>query len=222
MKWYSARAPRRVTCHGTPRSREHAVDARLPALGERDHPLERVGGQDLAEGGPGGRQRQRVAGQRPADPADVRILDRDRAADAGGDLGAEAVGGRRDAAADRLADDDDVRLQAPGTGRPAGAGADGVGLVDDQERPRPARDVADGVEVARLGQDDPDVGQGGLEQDGRDVAVGQRRLESVDIVELDDAGRPGDVDLGTDRAADRHDRRRRAPSIAIASSTDPW
>ena len=140
--------------------------------------LEGVGGQDLAEGGPGRGQRQRVAGQRATDPAHVRILDRDRAADAGRDLGAEAVGGRRDAAADRLADDDDVGLEAPRTGRPAGTGADGVGLVDDQERARPAGDVADGVEVARLGQDDADVGQGGLEQDGRDVAVGQRRARA--------------------------------------------
>ena len=76
--------------------------------------------------------------------------------------------------------------------------------------------------VAGLGQHDPDVGQGRLEQDGRDVAVGERGLEAVDVVELDDAGRLGDVDLRPDRAADRHDGRRRRPSIAIASSTEPW
>ena len=62
---------------GTP-AREDAVDARLPAFGERDHPLEGVRGQDLAEGRPCRRQRERVAGQRPADPADVGILDGDR------------------------------------------------------------------------------------------------------------------------------------------------
>ena len=86
MKWYSARAPSRVTCHGTAGSRQDAVDAGLPALGERDHPLERLGGQDLAERRPRRGQRQGVAGERPADPADVGILDRDRAADALRDL----------------------------------------------------------------------------------------------------------------------------------------
>ena len=62
--------------------------------------------------------------------------------------------------------------------RPAGPGADRVGLVDDQERAGPPRDLADGLVVAGLGQDDPDVGQGRLEEDGRDVAVGERALRA--------------------------------------------
>ena len=95
-------------------------------------------GQHLAERRAGGGQRQRVARQRAADPADVRIVDRDRVRDALGDLRTEAVRRRRDAAADRLADHDDVRLEAPQAGRATGPGADGVRLVDDEERARSA------------------------------------------------------------------------------------
>ena len=205
MKWYSARAPSRVTCHGTRAPRQRLVDAGLPAFRERDHPLEGVVGQDLAERRAGGRQRQGVAGQRPADAADIRVR-HVRARQPGGDLRAEPVGRRRDPATDRLADDDDVRVEAPGAGRAARPGADGVGLVDDEERARPPGDLADRVVVAGLGQDDPDVGQRRLEQDRRDVAVGEGRLEPGDVVELDDPGRLGDVDLRPDRSGDRHDR----------------
>ena len=45
-----------------------------------------------------------------------------------------AVGRGRHAAADGLADDEEVGLEAPRGGRAAGADADGVGLVDDQHR----------------------------------------------------------------------------------------
>ena len=74
-----------------------------------------------------------------------------------------------------------------------------------EEGARSPGDVANGLVVAGLGEHDPDVGQGRFEQDGRDVAVGERRLEPVDVVELDDAGRLRDVDLRPDRAADRDD-----------------
>ena len=51
-----------------------------------------------------------------------------------GDLRGHAVGGRRHAAADRLADHEEVGLEAPRRGRAAGTDADGVGLVDHQQR----------------------------------------------------------------------------------------
>ena len=120
MKWYSARAPRRVTCQGTPRLAMTSFDAGGPALGERDHPVERGVGQDLAERRPDRRQRQRVAGQRPADPADVGILEPDAGRDPVGDVLGEAVRRGRDAAADRLADDEHVRVEAVGLVMPPG------------------------------------------------------------------------------------------------------
>ena len=49
----------------------------LEALPESDHVLERVVGQDVGEGGASGGERQGVARQGPADPADVG-RDRDR------------------------------------------------------------------------------------------------------------------------------------------------
>ncbi len=55
---------------------------------------------------------------------------------------------RGDAAADRLADHDEVGLEAPGGGAAAGPGAQRVRLVDDQQHAVPAGDLADRVEVA--------------------------------------------------------------------------
>ena len=43
--------------------------------------------------------------------------------------------------------------------------------------PVSAGQLADGVEVAGLGQDDPDVGQGRLDEERRDVPVGEGALE---------------------------------------------
>ncbi len=96
-------------------------------------------------------------------------------------------------------------MQVPQAGRAAGTRADRVGLVVDEDRAGALGELAHRLEVAGLGQDDPDVRQGGLDEHGRDVAVGERGLEPRDVVELDDACGLGDVDLRPDRAADRHD-----------------
>ena len=122
------------------------------------------------------------------------------------DLVREPVGRDRDAAADRLADDEHVGIQTPETRGAGGAGTDRVGLVDDQERAGPAGDLAHRVEVARFGQHDPDVREGGLDEHGRHVAIGEGGLESGDVVELDHARGPCDVHLGPDRTVHRHDR----------------
>ena len=179
----------------------HAVG---PAFAQREHAVERLVRQHLAERRPRGRQRQRVAGQRPADPADVRVLVARRGADPVGDLGREPVRRDRDPATDRLADHEQVGFEAPGLRRPARPGADRVGLVDQQERAGPPGQLADGVEVSVVRQHDPDVGERRFEQHDRDVAILQCAFEAVDVVELDDARRLGDVDLRPDRALARH------------------
>jgi hypothetical protein len=48
-----------------------------------------------------------------------------------------------------------------------------VGLVVDQQGPVLAREPADRLEVAGLGQDDADVGERRLHQHDRDVAMGE-------------------------------------------------
>ena len=73
-------------------------------------------GEHLAQRRPHRRQRQRVAGERAADAADVDdvgVPGIRAAAIARGDVLGDAVGAARDAAADRLADDEDVGLEAP-------------------------------------------------------------------------------------------------------------
>ena len=99
-----------------------------------DHAVERLVGEHLAERRAHRGERERVPGERPADAADVDVLERDRRVDAIGELRGEAVRGGRDAAGDRLADRDDVGVEAVRRGEPAGAAADRVGLVDREER----------------------------------------------------------------------------------------
>ena len=93
---YSTRQPSRVTCQGSAVGGDHLVDAGLEALAERDHPLEGLLGEHVLERRPRRRQRERVARQRAADPADVGDLERvDVRGDPVGDLLAHPVGGGR-------------------------------------------------------------------------------------------------------------------------------
>ena len=87
-----------------------------------------------------------------------------------GQLAAQAVGADRDAAGDRLAERQDVGVKPRAAVQPPGAGADGVRLVDDQQRAGVARELAQAVVEAGVGQHDADVGQRRLGQHARDVA----------------------------------------------------
>ena len=191
--------PRRVV------GRDDLVDAGLPALGERDHARERLLGQDLAERRPDGRQGERIARQRATDAADVGVLDGHGRSDAVRHACGHAVGADRHAAADGLADDEHVGLQPVRGRHAAGTGAQGVRLVDEQERARLAGQPAHGVVVAGLGQDDADVGQGRLDQHDGHVAGGERAFQGLDVVEGHDLGRLRRVDLRAEVAAPRLD-----------------
>jgi len=57
-------------------------------------------------------------------------------------FGGDAVGAHRQPAGDRLADRDDVWVQVPHRGRPAGTDDVGVGLIDRQQGAMPAGHVA--------------------------------------------------------------------------------
>jgi len=69
---------------------DRRLDAPLEALGELDHPGERILGQHVLERGAHCRERQDVCGERAADAADVRVVTADRRLDAFRDLLAEA------------------------------------------------------------------------------------------------------------------------------------
>ena len=163
--------------------------ARLEALAERDHAPERLLGQDLGERRAHRREREHVGGERAADAADVGELLLDRVVRLLRHRLREPVGGGRHAGGERLADREDVGLEPVRRRVAARPRADRVRLVDDQQRARAARRLAQRVVVAGLRQHDADVGQRGLGQHARDVAVGELALERLDVVELDHARR---------------------------------
>jgi hypothetical protein len=182
---------------------EHVAHAGDEALAERDHDLEGAGGEDVLERRARGGQRQRVAGQRAADAADVDEVGVLEAVDAVADLGGHAVGADRDAAGDRLADRDEVRPQAPRGRAAAGPRAERVRLVGDQQRARVVARGAQPVVEARLGQDDADVGQRRLGEHAGDLLVDQQALNGVEVVELAHARGERRVDGGSHVAGAR-------------------
>src|SRR5579859_7791330 len=108
--------------------------------------------------------------------------------DALSDFFGDAVSGARNAAGDGLAEDEHVGLEIPFASAAAGAGADGVGFVGDEESAVAAREIARGGPVAGFGEDDADVGHGGFGEDASDVVMLEGVFEGLQIVKFDDAG----------------------------------
>src|SRR2546422_7901978 len=79
-----------------------------------------------------------------------------------GDFFAAAVSGAGNAAADGFAEDEHVGIEFPFGGAAAGTGADGVGLIGNEERTVAAREFARRAPVAVVGENDADVGHGGV------------------------------------------------------------
>ena len=150
---------------------------------------ERLFGEHVLERRADGRERERVPGQRAADPARVLVVGLGPLRDPLGELGRDAERRSGHPAADRLADRDDVRLEVPRPGAAAGAGAQRVRLVDREQRARSAGQLAERVVEPVLGEDDPDVRQRGLGEDAGDVLGSKRFLEPVEVVELHDLRR---------------------------------
>ena len=60
-----------------------------------------------------------------------------------------------------------------------------MGLIDQQQRLVPGAELANGLVVPGIGQHDPDVREGRLEQAEGDVAFGECPLETLQVVDLD-------------------------------------
>src|SRR5258708_3904984 len=82
----------------------------------------------------------------------------DARGDALGDCFGAAVGGAGNAAADRFAEDDEVRLQLPRGGAAARPGADRVRFIGDEERAVALGELLRLLPVAVVGENDADVG----------------------------------------------------------------
>ena len=180
---YSARHPSWVTCQGAPNSSMAACTPSVPLGGAADHAGVDLGGQHLGEGGPDAGHRDGVTGEGAADSSDVEILPAlavplEAVAHPLAEFAGHAPGGRGDAAADGLADDDDVGPETVARGHASGTGAEGVGLIDDQDGAGAVAGGADGVVPARLRQHDADVGHGGFDEHRRDLAGVERGFEA--------------------------------------------
>ena len=151
--------------------------------------LERGIGEYLFERGAHGCGGQDIAGQGAPHTSDIdeirvwMVLDHLR--DALGD----AVGTGGDPTADALANDQDVRVKPPGSRATAGAGRDGVRLINKQEGAVLAAQIGHTLEEARLRQDDADVGQRRLHDEHRHVTVCQGTLDGGEVVEFQRARR---------------------------------
>ncbi|MNF62030.1 hypothetical protein D3C84_436990 [compost metagenome] len=141
-----------------------------------------------------------------------------------GHFRAAAIDRAGHAAGDGLAEGDEVRRQVPAAGAAAGAGGDGVGLVDDQQAAVLAGQFAQALHVAGLGQDHADIGHRRLAEHRGDVALGQGRFQRGEVVEghraavagqvVGLADQPGAVH-GAAFAATHHDVVHRAVVAAI-------
>ena len=165
-------------------------------------------------------ERERVSGEGAADAADVLVVGLLARLDPRGHIGRDAVRARGDAAADRLPDREHIRLEPPDGRAAAGSRAERVRLVDDQERPGPARELTQGVVEAGLRQHDADVRQRRLGEHAGDVPGRERLLERIDVVPLDDFRGQRQVDGGPTLPA--RATTRSPSSVANVSSTVPW
>src|SRR5437899_4444855 len=94
--------------------------------------------------------------------------------DALGDFFGDAEGGARNAAADGFAEDEHVGIEFPQGGAAAGASADSVSFVSNEERAVTAREFAGGGPVASVGENDADVGHSELGEDAGDIVMLER------------------------------------------------
>ena len=115
--------------------------------------------------------RKRIARQCAADAADIAIFEMNAGVDALGDFFADAVSGARNAAADGFAENEHVGIEFPFGSAAAGAGTDGVRFVGDEQSTVAAGEFARGWPVASVGENDADVGHGGLGEDASDVVM---------------------------------------------------
>src|SRR5271169_882312 len=105
----------------------------------------------MFQSGAHGGQGECVAGERAADAADVHVFEMEARGNALGDFFGDAVGRAGNAAADGLAENEDVWLQIPFARASAGAGADGVRFVGDEERSVTASEFAGNGPIAVVG-----------------------------------------------------------------------
>ncbi|ABA52578.1 hypothetical protein BURPS1710b_A1291 [Burkholderia pseudomallei 1710b] len=170
-----------------PASRDRLFEPGREPCGEVEHVRVRGIGHHVGERRADRAHRQHVRGQRRADARMAGRRARLRVLRALGARRAEAVHRARHAAADRLADDEQIRLEPVRERIAAGAAADRMGFVDREQRAVAARERARFAPEAGVGQHHADVRQRRLGEHACDLAVLQRGFERGEIVEFDDA-----------------------------------
>jgi hypothetical protein len=106
----------------------------------------------------------------------------------------EPISGAWNACPDRFAEDEEIRVEVFGAGVPAGACADGVSLVNNQERLVFAGKLAQLLMVASIRMHDADVGHGGFGEHASNISGLKGLFERRHIVEFDHPRGHGRID----------------------------
>lgn len=173
----------------------NTLDALSPSAGEGNGLVEEGVGEDVLEGGAHGGEGEGVGSEGASNTRGVDAVAGDEALKTGSNFMRETIDGGGDSTSEGLADGEEVGLEVVLLGEASRAGADGVGLVDDEEGAVLLGETAEGLVVSGVGVDDADVGHGWLCEHACHVVVGQGPLESLNVVELDHFGRLGGVNL---------------------------
>ena len=176
-------------------------DAIGKATGEWNHVFKGGWRKNVLQRGAHGGEREGVSCQSAADAADVAVLEMHAIRDSLGDILGDAVGSAWNSAADGFAEDEEIGIEIPFAGASAGASADGVRFVGDEQRAMAADELRRGGPIAFVREDDPDVGHGGFGENTSDIVMLEGSFERGEIVELDDARGFGGIDGRTDVAA---------------------
>ncbi len=177
----------------------------LQHLRHRNHVAVGRLGHDLFQRGADGPERERVGRQRAAEAVMIDPRPGGQGLHPLSDRVGQAVDGAGDTGRQHLAQhqhvgfEPELRRAAP---RPE---ADGVGLVDDQQRAGFPRHAPQRRVEAVHRRDHADIGHMRLGQHRRHVAIGQRPFQRLDIVELDHLGNVGQVEpVGIDAMLGHH------------------
>src|SRR6266446_9969754 len=174
-----------------------------PALSQGDHSVKGFFGENFCERGAHRSQGEGIAGEGSADSAGIAVFEAVALENHVRNFLREAVSCSGESAGDRLAEDEEVRIEVFSASVTAGASTDGMRLIDDEQSAVLAREFAQRMVVAGNRMHDADIGQRGFRQYAGDVAVSERLFERGDIVEFNHARGHGRIDRWADVAAPR-------------------
>ena len=160
--------------------------AQGPALRHRNHASKIFLGENLHQSRAHGGERERVARQRSSDPAHVAVFKAMPGGDAIRNRLRKTVRRTGNASADGFAENQNVRIEIFCPRIAAGARADRVRFIQDEQRAVLARQLSQPLMETGRRMHDANIRHGGLGQHAGNVARRERGFQPRQIVELDD------------------------------------